>query len=118
MLLKLLIFCCAVIAALVSLSAAAIATENSPEDDVGALGLVVEQVELLPLLLHPLDLVGGEVHQALDLALEAQIALGAPLQPELEDIVVAPALKKSNEDLDIVYKSGFKGLHRASLTFL
>ena len=46
-----------------------------PEDDVGALGLVVEQVELLAQLLHPAHLVGGQLHQSFDLTLEAVHAL-------------------------------------------
>ena len=46
-----------------------------PEDDVGALGLVVEQVELLAQLLHPAHLVGSQFHQALDLPLKAGHAL-------------------------------------------
>jgi len=46
-----------------------------PEADVGALGLVKEEVELVRLLLHPLHLVGGQVVQALNLFLESLHAL-------------------------------------------
>ena len=42
-----------------------------PEDDVGALGLVVEQVELLLLLLHLRHLVRSQLNEALHLFLEA-----------------------------------------------
>ena len=46
-----------------------------PEDDVGALRLVVDEVEFLRLFLHFLDLVGRQIHQTVDLLFEAFVAL-------------------------------------------
>ena len=49
-------------------------------------------MELVGHRLHPGHLVVGQLHEAVDLLLEAGHAPGAPLQPELEDVVVSSAL--------------------------
>lgn len=64
---------------------------NVPEGDVHQLRLH-DQIELVRLLLDSLDLVLSQVHQAVYVSLESEIALGAPLQPQLEDVVVPAAL--------------------------
>lgn len=46
-----------------------------PKDDVGAFGLVVQEIEALASLLHLLDLVGGQVHESFNLLLKTLHAL-------------------------------------------
>lgn len=64
---------------------------NVPERHVHALRLH-DQVELVRLRLDATHLVQGQVHQCVDGVGEAVGALGAPLQPQLEDVIVAAAL--------------------------
>ena len=63
-----------------------------PEADIGALRVLHNEVELVWHCLHLGHLVLSQLHQAVDLLLKAGHAPGAPLQPELEDVVVSPAL--------------------------
>lgn len=62
-----------------------------PEGDVDKLRLH-NQVELVRVLFDLLHLVLGQVHQTVHVVGEPVGSLGAPLQPQLEDVVVAAAL--------------------------
>lgn len=64
---------------------------NVPEGDVNALGLH-NQVELVFLFPNPLHLVESKIHQAVYVSLETISSLRAPLQPQLEDVIVSSAL--------------------------
>lgn len=65
---------------------------NIPEDNISALWLVVDQVELVRHLLHLLDLVGRQIHQPINLLFKSRHAPRPPLEPELEDVVMSTTL--------------------------
>lgn len=62
-----------------------------PERNVNALGFH-DQMESVGLLSYTFQLILHQFHQAILLLLKALSALGAPLQPQLEDIIVPAAL--------------------------
>jgi hypothetical protein len=64
---------------------------NVPETDVYHFRFH-DQVELVGLVLDALHHVLRQLHQPVHVLLEAVVALGSPLQPQFEDVVVAAAL--------------------------
>ena len=48
---------------------------NVPEDDIGALGLIVDEIKLVRHLLHLFDLVVCQLHQPVDLFLKTRHSL-------------------------------------------
>jgi len=64
---------------------------NIPKRDIDALRLE-DQMEAIGLLPDSLQLVLDQFHEAILLLLEALGALGPPLEPQLEDVVVPSAL--------------------------
>lgn len=62
-----------------------------PERNVNALGFH-DQMESIGLLSYTFQLILHQFHQTILLLLKALSALGAPLQPQLEDIIVPAAL--------------------------
>lgn len=64
---------------------------NVPEANVHQLRLH-DQVEFVWLGLDALHLMGGQLHQTVHGVFETFGALGTPLQPQLEDVIVAAAL--------------------------
>lgn len=65
---------------------------NIPENNIRALWLVIDQVELVRHLLHLLDLVGRQIHQPVNLLFKSRHAPRSPLEPELEDVVMTSTL--------------------------
>lgn len=62
-----------------------------PERHVNELRLQ-NQVELVGLLSDSLDLILRQLHQAIHESFESGVSLGAPLQPQLENVIVPAAL--------------------------
>lgn len=65
---------------------------NVPERNIHQLGFH-NQIELIGLFLYSFNLVLSQLHQAIDVSLEAGIALWAPLKPQLEDVIMTTALE-------------------------
>lgn len=63
-----------------------------PENNIGTLWLVVDQVELVWHPLHLLDLVVRQIHQTVNLLFKSRHAPCSPLEPELEDVVMTATL--------------------------
>ena len=63
-----------------------------PETEVHQLRILLDDVEPVPQLLHPLQLVLSQLHDSVHLHLKSLASLGSPGQPELENIIVSPTL--------------------------